>query len=433
MTEDSLTPKEERRRPLVASEEDMANEISPKKGRFDLKSGGLVPIIVVCVIVSALVFVAMGMVGGGSFLTKQQFEANFAGLEQAVNETIESANAKQKEMNTTIQNLSGNITSQVNSAISVQLAQLTSSLEQTKTGLTTLQNSLKDYVKNDSVKTIDSQIVTINQKIKEATDSITALNTSASTYVKQSNLADYAKVTALNDYAKLATIEAINKTVTGIEADIASLNTELTKLSNTVKGLPDLSALQASINTMNVNLTNTIADINAKIVQNQLAIAKIETDIALLKAQMVTTTTTPTTTTTTTSGDVSATFYNSPMIFKGYSSSVTSLTRSFGIKLVNNVPDKDLTHVSITVTMTISDLANFTNYTLTSPNGTFNWIPSLGLGNTMTFTADGYLYVPKKNGEWSELQNLTLTRADGNAGTFVTTVNSIVINSKTLQ
>ncbi|KKL19980.1 hypothetical protein LCGC14_2460000, partial [marine sediment metagenome] len=63
----------------LEEEEPLRPPNDPNKSRLDL-GGGLGKTILVTAVVSFLVFTMIGFFGGGSFLTKQQFEDNLAGM-----------------------------------------------------------------------------------------------------------------------------------------------------------------------------------------------------------------------------------------------------------------------------------------------------------------------------------------------------------------
>ena len=132
----------------------------PKKvgtSRFNV-SGGIIQTILVSVIVAFIfVFMIQPMAGGGSLVTKTDFETNLANMNATLNQIVSDVAAKQGENNKLVQN----IPNQVSAAIGTQNAQISQQL----TNLST------------KVETFNTNIQNNTNKISEQTTLITALTT----------------------------------------------------------------------------------------------------------------------------------------------------------------------------------------------------------------------------------------------------------------
>lgn len=273
-------------------------------------------------------------------------------------------------------------------SVKTDISELTASFDSIKAQMSELQGSL--------VKQINAQNAAVDEKIA-------GINLDA--YAKAADL--ISELAALDSkYAKPADVDtAISKFETNILATSLSDYAKTSDLSNYVS--------KTDYNARIAELTDTIDDLEERItVLEGGSSSDGETG--------------------TTSGTVVASYYNSPMGFKGFDTDDT-ITSNFGIKLVNNDAAKSLSYISITIKFTLSDASKFDAIALTSGNDTFNWAVRPGVGNVIICAADAYVYVANGGGEWSENQNLILSRSDGSSGTFTATVNSITINSKTLQ
>ncbi len=260
---------------------------------------------------------------------------------------------------------------------------------------------------------------------KTLTDTATTLQNTYKTLSDQVNaLANKveAHTNALNNMANKSDL-------TAMQTQLSQLNTTLTQLQTAVSNIPktdytsQITALTTQLSALSTQLTND------------------EKTLTALQATVdgLTTTTTPPSTTTTTgvvTGVVTASYYNSPMVFIKSASTLIQ-DRTFGITLANGTA-KDLVYVALTLTLQSSvNLDNaFIGYgTPVSKSGNFTWSLSQATGNKLVYTADAYIYVASGN-EMSDIQTVTLdfTSSTLNNGATVTvSVTSVVINSKTLQ
>jgi archaellum component FlaC len=270
-----------------------------------------------------------------------------------------------------------------------------------------------------TVSGFDKSIEQANSTIAALNQEVASLVASAPNNATKAEL-DSALATLSTLNSDIASIKDSLEAVKGSVANITTMQTRVTTLENSVASLTmQLTDITASLNTANTKITDLTTRLTAA-----------ETYIAELKAgTAITTTTTPTTTTV---AGITASFYQSPMTFTGFSATNNPITKKFGIKFTNTAA-KDLVYINFTVKMTVSDRVNFDPIEVTSP-ANINWLSvDIGTGNTLSCTGEAYLYVQAVSGEWTELESLTLTRIGTLTGTYAVTINSITINSKTLQ
>ncbi len=243
-----------------------------------------------------------------------------------------------------------------------------------------------------ALSAVASQISQINGNINSLTSEVSSLRSSLGNYTTSGQVSSM-----------------MASGLASIQQNITSLNTQISALAKS----SDVSSLQVSVNELQTKVT------------------KLRTDVDVLNGGTITTTTG----TGSTSGSIVASISNSPMRF--VAPITGAQTHSFGLKFVNNYSDKDLSYVNVTVKMTIANLSAFVlngNPALVSGSGTFtNWEYDSGSGSTVTFTSDAWVSVSRGGGDFYDTQKLTLYGDATLTGTYTVTVNSITINSKTLQ
>ena len=140
-------------------------------------SGGIGKMALVSLVVAILVMLLLGMMGGGTFVTKKDFETNMANMAVSVNEATASVNAA-------VQGLPNTVSSTVNNAISQQTASLNDSINKMNGTVANLQSSVSQ-VSNDVAavstkideeaaarKTKDDQIVELITGIDKRVDAL---------------------------------------------------------------------------------------------------------------------------------------------------------------------------------------------------------------------------------------------------------------------
>ncbi|MCJ7655157.1 MAG: hypothetical protein MUO97_07680 [Dehalococcoidia bacterium] len=163
--------------PPPVSKEELAVEErgSGRKGQVNM-SGGLMKTAIVSALVTLVVIVGMGMMGGGTFVTKADFTKNITGMNTAVQTAVAEVSQKQAEINTVIQG----IPAQVNNAVASVLGGINnqlSSISSSVSGLASTVDSLSSTVGtlDTQLKATNAEIVTQAALIKALQDKVTAL------------------------------------------------------------------------------------------------------------------------------------------------------------------------------------------------------------------------------------------------------------------
>lgn len=265
----------------------------------------------------------------------------------------------------------------------------------------------------DKLAAAEARIATLEQSISD-------------TKAKAQSAEDIAK-----NSEKIANAAVSDRDIQALTAKISTLESKVNSNSpvsaSEIQQLKDeLNALKTKESNDTSNLSNRFDEVNTKL--NDLTI-KVAAILTVFPTPTSTITPTPTVTT----GQVIANYFNSPMIFS--KPPATGQAKQFGIKLTNTYTDKDLAFVNISIKMTIANLSAFeaSEPKLESINDIFTWTYSRGTGNTVTFTSDAYVYVSANNGEFADTQKLTIYGDETTTGSYTVSINSIVINSKTMQ
>ena len=207
------------KRPPGASPEEL-EELEPTleppggvgKPRLNL-GGGLGMMIAVSAVVAFMVFAVMGLMGGGSFLTKKQFEDNLAGMVETLNQAKAEVAVAQSTVDTAIAGLPTTVTAQVNTAMGAVLTRLTAA----ETNMTTFQAQLTAFETSTttdvaalaalkaSLTALQTQVTALTTKV----DSWTASTPSGSSVVEGDLLVEI-KVQSLYDEVYLPKDTPIN-------------------------------------------------------------------------------------------------------------------------------------------------------------------------------------------------------------------------------
>lgn len=134
----------------------------PKPASSISIGGGIGKTALVSLVVAVLVMILMGMMGGGSFVTKKDFETNMANMAVSVNDATASVNTSLASVNSAIQGLPNTVSSTVNTAISQQTSDINKSISQMSASV----SSLSADVSALSTK-MDKNMVTLDEKITE--------------------------------------------------------------------------------------------------------------------------------------------------------------------------------------------------------------------------------------------------------------------------
>jgi len=135
-------------------------------GRFNFNNDWVRSIVASIVTVLFILFIVLPMAGGGNFVTKKDFESNFANISASINETISTLNTKSASLDTALNGLSSKVDEAVSSKISNQLANIT----QQANNAVSSANSAKETANN-----FDSKINTLTNDVATLTSKITAL------------------------------------------------------------------------------------------------------------------------------------------------------------------------------------------------------------------------------------------------------------------
>jgi hypothetical protein len=195
LTEEELMMKE-------ANQPSMMSE-TPAKSGFKL-GGGLLPMIVIAVIISLVVFIGMGALGLSSYVSKSDFTTNLGNVSKTIEQVTSDMAKKQGEVTTAIQGIP---------------ATVKQSITDTNKTLTEQLNDMKGEVGTYSTKILDAT----NQANKSVSD--------LGTYKTQTDqkIADLTKANT-DLTTKVTTLTA---TVTAYETRIAKLETSSTGDSQT--------------------------------------------------------------------------------------------------------------------------------------------------------------------------------------------------------
>lgn len=106
---------------------------SSSRASFDMGSMGKMA--AVALVVAVVVIMFLGMVGGGSFVTKKDFETNMTNMATSINEATAA-------VNNAVENLPNTVSSTVNNAMAQQTASLQTSINQVNGTVADLESSV---------------------------------------------------------------------------------------------------------------------------------------------------------------------------------------------------------------------------------------------------------------------------------------------------
>jgi len=142
-------------------------------GRFNLNNDWVRSIVASLVVVVFMVFIILPMAGGGVFVTKKDFESNFANISDTINDAISTLNAKGTALDTALNGLSGKVDEAVTNKISNQLTNIT----QKANNAVSTANSASETANGFSAKinTTINDLATLTNKIVALTTRIDAI------------------------------------------------------------------------------------------------------------------------------------------------------------------------------------------------------------------------------------------------------------------
>lgn len=142
-------------------------------------------------VVAIVVFVGMGMFGGGAFVTKSDFEANMSGITASVdqakadmekitgdaNAAIAKANA---DIAAAVQSVPATISTQVSNQINTSLGQINNQLNVLSSKLDTMSNAVDQtatnmYNANKAIEELQAQVVTLEEDIQDLQERVDEL------------------------------------------------------------------------------------------------------------------------------------------------------------------------------------------------------------------------------------------------------------------
>jgi len=162
-------------------------------GRFNMR-GGAIQTIVISVVVAILVFMGMGILGFGNFVTKKGFTANMQGIVT----TLDKAKADLATSKTAVDNAVAGITDKVNTQVNSSIASVINQI-------------------NSNITSISSKIDSVQVQVQ------TAISNSTNALSKSESV--------------VSSITNINASINSIKADIGNLQASLTTLNNTITAL----------------------------------------------------------------------------------------------------------------------------------------------------------------------------------------------------
>lgn len=179
--------------------------------RFNMQ-GGVVMNIVISAIVALVIIVGMGMVGGGSFVTKSDFEYNLSNMSTSINQMEADALIAQEEMSTAVSNIPSTIDTRVNDVVSQSISAINSDISTLKGQITSLQSQTQ--TESNRIGEILSNLNSIENNIETIRNSVEVLKENR------------------NEYAR--DIDALENKIDGYSDDLAELSVAITALEELI-------------------------------------------------------------------------------------------------------------------------------------------------------------------------------------------------------
>ena len=166
-------------------------------GRFGGLSGGTLPMVAISAVVSIVVMLGMGFVGGGFFITKQDFTKNLANVSASVAAAQADAANSKNSVATAVQSIPNTVSTYVNNAVAQSTSQWNSQLSSMSDRVTSMNTVVQPLAGriSDLDTRVTSDVNALNTKVADLTTRVATLETKSSDHTT--------RIKALED--KLAT------------------------------------------------------------------------------------------------------------------------------------------------------------------------------------------------------------------------------------
>lgn len=263
-------PPDDSLRPPRATPQDLINEIEPpitpggneNMGTRVKLGGGVIQTVIVSLVVAIVVFVGMGMVGFGNFVTKKDFTTNLQGVVTTLDKAKSDITNMQKAVDTAITGISDKVNTQVNTAVSGQMGEVNNRINALSAKIDTAQSQIQTALANStdalsksnslsgslaninsSLEDILADFNSLKQTVSSFTTNMTALDTRLK--VVETKLASGSGGTGGSSalpftYTVAVINESDNTTTTDNISHKSSLSLKLTLTNTTDKALEDI-------------------------------------------------------------------------------------------------------------------------------------------------------------------------------------------------
>ncbi len=175
-------------KPSKATQDELDEElplplpVNVSKPRLNMGGGGLGMTIIVSAVIAFLVFTLIGFSGGGSFLTKKDFEANIAGFTTIIDQAKADVATLKGEVDTAVAGLPAIVTTQVNSslsAVTTRITTLETNLATLQAKVTTLETS--GTTDASTILALQASLDTLKTEVASLTTKVNAYTTTTTT------------------------------------------------------------------------------------------------------------------------------------------------------------------------------------------------------------------------------------------------------------
>ena len=156
--------------------------VNVNKPRLSMGGGGLGMTIIVSAVIAFLVFTLIGFSGGGSFLTKKDFEANVAGMVETLNQAKAEVVVLQGTLDTAIAGLPNTVLTQINTVITsvnTKVSTLETNLATLQAKVTTLETS--GATDASTILALQASLDTLKTEVASLTTKVNAYTTTTTT------------------------------------------------------------------------------------------------------------------------------------------------------------------------------------------------------------------------------------------------------------
>lgn len=204
---------EEKKRREAEPDEELSLEPPLREKRRGLPSmgfgGGSVKTILISLVVTFVVIMGMGYVGGGQFITKKDFTTNLANMITTMDQAKAGLAQAQSSVATAVQAIPTTVSTQVAASVATATTQWTSQLSALSDKVTaSTASSQANVTKISELETkLKSDVSTLTVKDTELAGKITALETKVGGYET--------RIKALEDKVATLSISGISDNITG--------------------------------------------------------------------------------------------------------------------------------------------------------------------------------------------------------------------------